>query len=169
MTFTEWINGIIKSEVLCGAYTQKVLEAQSKRQIIDICLDANGIEWLPKMDAMGNALPYSVILKEFKRYINGNYVASYTNEKGNGYDSSLYCCFSDGDRIDINTTLACLLGCSNVSVHIRENDFVHLYADRNCDMEVVCPASSRCIVTCWDGAKVKVKGEGDVIMERGTV
>ncbi len=153
MVFEDWINDIIGKGILCEGYTDKLTQSHSKLQVMRIVLDANGISWLPEMDSKGYPLPYDTILREFKNYINGNYVAEFYNERGNGYTSALYCCFSDSNEIDVNTTLAVFLGCSNVTLSIAENHIAHIYLDKNCDVNVVCPETSKVIIDYWDGAK----------------
>lgn len=155
MTFNEWIQEIIGSGLLCGEYTSKVDDAKSKKRLMDIVLDANGVSWLCEMDAKGMPLPYETILREFKGYINARYIAEYKNEKGNGYSSALYCCFSDSSDINIETTLTTVLGCK-ADVWVGANDFVKIYADKNCQLMIHCPETSRCIVEYWKGAKVEV-------------
>lgn len=154
MRFQEWINEIISSGLLCGAYTAKVDEAKSKARLMDLCLDANGASWLCEMDAKGMPLPYDTILNEFKPYLNGRYVGKFYNKSGKlGYTSSIYCCFSDYDSIDIQTTLTTFLGCKS-EIWVSGNDFVRIYADKNCELVVYCPPTSRCIVEYWNGAKI---------------
>lgn len=58
MRFSEWINKIIESGLLCEAYTDKVEEAKSKKRLMDIVLDSNGQSYLCEMQAKGMALPY---------------------------------------------------------------------------------------------------------------
>lgn len=162
MQFKEWINEIIKTGILCGNYTDKVNGALSKKRLMDVCLDANGASWLPELQAKGFGLPYETILTEFKGYINGRYVAEYKNEKGHGYASTLYCCHHEDDKIEINTTLTTLLGC-RTKIFIKENDFVRLYVDKNCELVITCPQSSRCIVEYWKGAKIEVLGNHEKV------
>ena len=167
MTFEEWINKVIKSGNLCSGYSSKVTSSKSKLQIVRIVLDANGVSYLPEMDAKGFPLPYDTILREFKNYINGNYTAQFSNDKGHGYSSSIYCCYSGGDEISVNSTLSTYLGCSNVTLKINENDFVHLYIDKNCDLSIDCPESSKCLVDYWEGAKINTsKSKGDIILNK---
>lgn len=154
MSFNEWIKKVIETGNLCGGYTDKVHEAKSKKKLMDVCLDSNGASWLPEMQAKGMPLPYETILKEFGSYINGRYKAEFKNEKGHGYTSSIYCCYAE-DECLIDTTLTTML-CCNTDVYIRENDFVKIYADKNCELHISCPDSSRCIVEYWEGAKIVV-------------
>ena len=165
MTFEEWINAVISSGQLCSSYTDKVASAKSKLQIMRIVLDANGVNYLQEMQEKGMGLPYETILREFKNYINDNYIAEYRNERGGGYTSTIYCCYSDGNRIDVVTTLATFLGCSNVELHIAENNFAHIYLDKNCDVSIHCPISARCIVDYWDGAIVRCSDKNVILVK----
>lgn len=167
MTFEEWINKVIQSGNLCSGYSNKVSSSKSKLQIVRIVLDTNGVSYLPEMDGKGFPLPYDTILREFKNYINGNYIAQFSNDKGHGYSSSIYCCYSEGNEIHVNSTLSTYLGCSNVTLKINENDFVHLYIDKNCDLSIDCPESSKCLVDYWEGAKINTsKSKGDIILNK---
>lgn len=154
MDFKTWINKVIESGNLCGEYKDKVDDAKSKKQILDIVLDANGSSFLQEMQAKGMPLPYETINNEFRSYINGRYKAEFKNDKGNGYSSSLYCCYAE-DELLIDTTLTTMLGC-NTDVYIRNNDFVKIYADKNCELHISCPPSSTCIVEYWEGAHIIV-------------
>lgn len=155
MKFNEWIQEIIGNGLLCGDYTTKVDDAKSKARLMDIVLDANGVSWLPEMDSKGMPLPYETILRDFKSYINGRYIGHFYNKSGKlGYTSTLYCCFDESD-IEINTTLTTILGCT-CDVWIGKNDFVKIYADKNCKLMIHCHETSRCIVEYWDGAIIEV-------------
>lgn len=148
MVFEDWIKKIIDSGNLCEGYTEKVSEAESNRKLMDIVLDANGISYLCEMQKKGIPLPYEIINTRFGAYINGRYKAQFANDKGNGYTSSLYCATTEDVVID--TTIACLLGCT-CKVSIPPNAFVRLYCDKNCDLIIDCPASSKLIVDYWQG------------------
>lgn len=162
MDFKEWINNVIETGNLCGGYTDKVYEARSKKQLFDIVLDANGSSYMCEMQVKGFPLPYETIHREFGHYINGRYKGEFKNEKGNGYTSSLYCCYAE-DELLIDTTLTTMLGC-NTDVYVRPNDFVRIYADQNCEIHISCPSSSKCIIDYWDGAKIFVhKGSVELI------
>lgn len=162
MDFNEWLCKVRDCGLLCETYADKVDEAKSKRQLMNVVLDSNGVSYLCEMDSKGLALPYEVILKSFSSYVNGRYVSEHKNDKGNGYTSCIYCCYSDSDTIEINTTLTTLLGCS-ANVYIKDNDFVKIYADKNCDLRIFCPSSSRCIIEYWRGARIEVMDNYDKV------
>lgn len=162
MDFNMWLNSVIKSGNLCNEYKDKAVSAKSKMELIRLCFDANGASYLQEMQSKGFELPYEVICSKFGSYINGKYIAEYVNEKGNGYTASLYCCFSDSDHIDIQTTITSILGCKTL-IRVRENDFVRIFVDKNCELTIDCPLSSRCLVEYWKGAKIEVNGNYDKV------
>lgn len=159
MKFKEWLDRIIDAGLLCGAYQSKTLDAKSKKHLMDIILDSNGASYLCEMQAKGFELPYETILKEFGKYINGKYIAEYKNDKGNGYTSSVYCCYSDNNGIHIHTTSTTILGCKT-NVFIKPFDFVQIYADKKSKLEIHCPDTSRVKIDYWDGAII-TNGNGN--------
>lgn len=152
MKFEYWIKKVISSGNLCNGYEDKVKRAASRKQLMDLCLDANGINYLCEMQAAGYPLPYETICNEFVHYINGKYVAEYYNDNKHGYTSCLYCCY-DGE-LEVNTTLICLLGCNITNMKIKENAFVKIYCDPNCIVDIDIPNSSRAIIETWGNAQV---------------
>lgn len=155
MDFKSWLNKVIETGNLCNEYKDKALDAKSKASLMQLCLDSNGASYLCEMDAKGLPLSYETITTSFRSYINGRYIAEYKNDKGNGYSSCIYCCFSDSSDINIETTITTILGCE-ADVWVRKNDFVRVYADKNCKLMIHCHETSRCIVEYWDGAIVEV-------------
>ena len=161
MKTTEWIENIIENGALCGNYTDKVNDAKSKLQLFRLCCDSNGANFLMEMQEKGLPLPYETITTDFDSYINGRYVAEYKNEKGNGYDSMLFCCFS-GEKINVDTTLCSVLGYTG-RVVIAKNNFAKIYLDKNCDVQIELQDGARCIVEYWKGAKVEVLNMHDKV------
>lgn len=153
--FKEWLALLKENGLLCDVYCDKVDNAKSKLELVRCCLDANGANFLQEMQSAGFPLPYEVICSVFHSYINGRYIAEFKNERGSGYTSCVYCCYSESDSIEINTTLTTLLGCS-ANVYIKDNDFCKIYADKNCNLRIHCPITSRCIVEYWKGANIVV-------------
>lgn len=160
MTFNEWIEIVTKKGYLCDEYKNKVDQAMSKKQIMDIALDANGSEYLPKLRNVNLSLPYEIICNEFRSYINGKYIAEYKNGRGNGYTSSIYCCYNDNNALLVETTVITLLGCKCL-IRVKENDYVKINADCNCELVIDCPTTSRCVVEYWGNAKIVVLGNYD--------
>ena len=166
MRFKEWITKVISKGLLCAAYTDKVESALSKKKLMDIVLDANGVSWLPQMQAKGISLPYETIINEFGAYINGRYKAEYSKGDRLFYTSCLYCCY--GESIQIDTTATTLLGC-NCEVNITDYDFVKIYIDANCDVRINCPDNARCLVEYWGNPQIKVNAnkKTNVVISKG--
>ena len=158
MTFNEWINKIIDSGYLCMEYTDKVHEAESKRAIIDIVLDNNGSKFLCEMDEHGMPLPYATLLGEFGDYLNGKYNVEFdeTSSGGSKYTSSLWCCY-DEPICRLETTLCTMLGCKT-TVIIPENTVVRIIADKNCELTINIPETSKCKVDYSAGGKINAVG-----------
>ena len=74
MEIRDWLLDLWKMGLLCDEYKNLVCNAASKRQIMDIVLDANGISFLQEMQSEGHALPYEYILEKFGPYLNGRYI-----------------------------------------------------------------------------------------------
>lgn len=155
MKFNDWITDIIHSGLLCSEYTKRVENAMNKKSLMDIVLDANGVSYLLEMQEKGKELPYETILREFKPYLNGRYIGIFKNEKGNGYTSKIYCCYDEKENIITDTTATVLLGCKN-RIIVPEYSLVKIYADNNCDIEIECPKTSKCIVEACDNALIGV-------------
>ena len=156
MKTKDWLHEIMNAGLLCGSYIDKVNDAKSKKQLMDIALDANGSSYLQEMSSKGYGLPYEFICSSFAPYINGRYVAEYRNEKGNGYTSTLYCCFS-GEKINVDTTLCSVLGYTGRIV-VTKNNFAKIYLDKNCDVQIQLQDGAKANVEYWKGAKVEVVG-----------
>lgn len=155
MKFNDWITSVMASGNLCEEYSHKVENAMSKKDLMDIILDANGVSYLLEMQEKGIGLPYEIIHDEFGSYINGRYIGTHKNEKGHGYTSKIYCCYTDSEIITIDTTATILLGCVN-KIKVKENMVAKIYADNNCDIEISCPKSSYITIECSKNALVSI-------------
>lgn len=157
MRVLDWLkNDIVANGLLCEEYIALVNNAKSKKQLFDICADANGVSFLCEMRDKGHGLPYYVIQEEFGNYINGKYIAEY--EKG--YTSAIYC-GSNGD-IEVETTLACFLGCHG-RVYLRPYSVTRICVDCNCYLEVECPANARLTIEYYgEGSTIKVIESPDI-------
>ena len=48
MKTLDWLNNeIIGNGLLCAEYTERVRNAKSKKQLFDVCADANGVSFIP--------------------------------------------------------------------------------------------------------------------------
>lgn len=159
--FEEWIKAIVECDDLCATYYDKVKKSVSNKQLMDIVTDSNGMKFLPEMEAKGIPLPYEVITKRFGSFINGRYIAEHKTDKGRGYTSSIYCCFQG--NINAETTLLTLLGC-DCSVLVKDNHIIQIYCDKNTELEICCPSTSKAIVHYW-GKEPEYSGNVELVKE----
>ena len=150
----EWFALLNKKGLLCENYNCKIMSAHSKKQLMDIVLDANGSSYLPEMSSKGYGLPYELICSSFAPYINGRYVAEYRNDKSHGYTSKLYCCY-DEPEIVVDTTVCTILGYKGTIV-VEKNNYAKIYIDKNCDVKIRLEDYAKANVEYWKGAKVEV-------------
>lgn len=161
MKTTEWLSKIQREGLVCSDYMRRIQSVKSKKQMIDLLLDANGVSFLPEMDAKGHPLPYEWFTSDFKSYINGLYKAEHTSKNGGKYDSKVYCCYTGNNYdIEIDTTITLMLGCT-ADVWIEAHTFVKLYVDKNCSLMLHGHPSARVIVECWGDALIDTDGEFD--------
>jgi hypothetical protein len=89
---------------LCDTYSNKVDNALSKKQQMDIALDSNGVKWMCNATASGWGLTADYLTENYTPFLNGRYVYN-----GNGYTSSMYC---QSDDVNIETTTAAIIECN---------------------------------------------------------
>lgn len=156
MKTLDWIRQeIMANGLLCEEYTERVRNAKSKKQLFEICCDANGARFLPEMRAKGYPLDYDVIHEEFGRYINGQYKPEFESPSGlASYTSAIYCQHNDVKDIVVDTTIACFLACDN-EVWISPFNIARICVDANCHLKIHCPQNASLVVEYW--------GDDDII------
>lgn len=156
MKTIDWLkNEIIGNGLLCAEYAEKVRNAKSKKQLFDICADANGISFIPEMADKGRVLAYETVWEDFGRYINGKYKPVFSTPLGGEYTSAIYCQANDVKDIVVDTTLACFLSCIN-DVWIQQFNVARIVVDENCFLKLHCPANSKCVVEIYGKGEVEV-------------
>lgn len=167
MKTLNWLkNEIMANGLLCSEYAERVRHAKSKKQLFDICADANGVSFLPEMEDKGFPLPYETVWEDFGRYINGKYKPAFSAPLGGEYTSAIYCQAHDVKDIVVDTTLACFLSCIN-EVWIQQFNVARIVVDTKCFLKLHCPANSKCVVEIYgDGEVEVVEGEERVKIRR---
>lgn len=145
-SYVDWINDINHHGLICPKYADKVYKAKSKKQIMDILLDANGVSFIQSIAEKNYIIPYDVITYHFGNYINGKYIANHTT-----YTSCMFVNQNNTD-ITINTTLVALLNCRQSNINIVKNHSTIIYCDKNCILNIECPENSKCKVFVWGNA-----------------
>jgi hypothetical protein len=165
MNYSEWIDDIICQGLLCDEYATKVQQAKSKKQVVDIALDANGVSYLQEMMEKGHALPYDVIRNDFRPYLNGRYVSVHKNgENGREYTGSVY--FEQINDLLVHTTITSLLNCE-CNVIVPKNSIALLYSDGNCTIHVICMENAKCKVYHSGDLRVTSEGSNVKIIKKG--
>lgn len=138
MKTLDWLNNsIISNGLLCDRYISKVRRAKSKKQLFEICCDANGISFLMEMRDKGFPLDYDTIVGEFGNYINGAYKPSYEGRNGYCYTSSIYCNLYRKEDVSIDCTVTAFLNCK-LNVVIPDCAMAKLYVDHNSELDIIC-------------------------------
>lgn len=165
MTIEQWLDNIYATNNMCADYQGLVKKAKSIKQIFELILTSDGLSYLCEVQERGIDLPYSLITDGFKNYINGKLVYEHTIDGEPAFTTTLYCCYNN--PICVNTTGVCLLNC-NSTIEISPFNVAKIYIDRNCDIKVVCPSTSKCIIVRYGDAKINVlEGDGKVKIIKG--
>lgn len=163
MTFKEWLSFVLDKGLICERYLPMVGAARSRKQFMDVVLDANGMAFLCDMRLQGYELPYETIESEFRAYLNGRYIHSKASASGN-YTATMYCGVYVPSEITINTTLTGLFGCHCI-VNVPNNVSCQIYVDSNSDIELHIPPTSKCYMEVWRGGSCVHTGGGDVYIK----
>ena len=167
MTFKEWLNIVLDNGLICERYLPSVGSAQSRKQFMDVVLDANGMAFLCDMREKGYGLPYDVICGEFRAYLNGRYIHTKTKTSGS-YTASMYCRIEDPSEITINTTLTGIFGCS-CSVHVPANTLCQLIIDGASVVNITVGAGGKCYVDLWRGGEVTFDDATSVVVKHKSI
>jgi hypothetical protein len=102
------------------------------------------------MQFKNREMPYEIMRDYFKDYINGQYIASFPNcNNSKTYTGTLYMDITD--RLDVVTNYVTLFNCK-CDVYIPENTVVSMCIDKNCDIKIYCPPSSKCKIDSYGRA-----------------
>lgn len=113
---------------LCGQYKTMWDACRNKKDLIDMALDANGVEFMADSIAFGWGLSKEYLMKEFGDFINGKY----QRNKG-GYKSRMYVGYEED--ITIDSTITLLVGCKG-KVIVPCSMVGNIYICGGCDIDV---------------------------------
>lgn len=104
---------------LCGEYKNKWDNCASKKELMDLVLDSNGVDFLTDAITFGWGCSQEFLLNEFADFINGKY-----QRKKDGYTSELY--VEPYGKIELRSTLTVIAG-GRASVIVPPNFFGRVY------------------------------------------
>lgn len=115
---------------LCAEYSKRWNRALSKKELMDIATDSNGVHFLA--DAMsfgwGGDVNPTYIREEFPEFINGRY------QRRGAYTSRLYCGFHGKARAD--STIMLFIDCQ-CSIEVPRNIFCSIIVAGKSDVTIV--------------------------------
>jgi len=139
---------------LCGEYRSKWDGAGSDRDLMDIALDVNGVEFICEGVTDGWGLTPEYIRNRFGGYVNGRYVRS-----KDGYTSEMLCCFDESEfrqRSTITTIIAC-----NTEVIVPRCCISKIYVCGGSKLTLLCDGICELYVYGRDN-EIKIHGCGRV-------
>lgn len=131
---------------LCDQYRGKWDACKSKRELVDLALDSNGVEFMADSMAFGWGLGKDYLLREFGEWMNGFYIS-----REGGYTSEMYV----GAHGVLNTRSALLLVayCGGLEIIVPEHHVCRIY---------VCGGSKARIECLGDAEVVEYGVDNDV-------
>lgn len=162
MKLKEIIELAVRECDVCDGYRERLKGASTLKDVMDILMDANGIEWLCFQSQFLKLDSRDVLLRLAPAFINGRHVASYVNEKGNGYTTAIFV-GEKGEKardVEVDSTIACFMRMS-AHVYIRKNSFVRIYADKDSAITLHLAKDARCEVNVGGNGIVLIDGKSE--------
>lgn len=137
---------------LCSTYRHKWDAAEDRRQLMDIALDAKGIDFIADTTARETwGLSPEFILGKFGDYVNGKY-----QRDKDGYTSEMYVLFTDD--LTPRSTITLLIGCA-CDVYVGKNSVRQIYVSKGTSIRVHC--DGECVIVKYgEDCSVSVDGLG---------
>ena len=134
---------------VCSEYIDIWNNCKSKRQIMNMCLSAKGIDYVCDSIAKGWGLSPESFCENFEPFMNGRYVRDES-----GYTSKVYCRYMG--RISADTTLMALIDCE-AKIDVPKNNICEIYCVGNCLLDV--RGEGEAVFVCYgDEDSVKISG-----------
>lgn len=155
MEIKHWIEGVSRSGMVCTDYMRKISAVETKEDLFRVLCDSNGGAWLFDMHANGPRyqMPVKDFMEEFKSYINGGRVISYSQ----GYTSKFYCRYSG--EIIADTTLVYILECPEVQITVPADAYPSVILSKGCGATIAMMPGSRLNIETYGDAKYSVSGD----------
>lgn len=105
---------------LCEKYREKWDACASKKQLVDMALDSNGIEFMADAIAFGWGLSKEYLMQEFGEFMNGFY-----RRQEEGYASEMY--IGAHEVLSAESTLLLIGYCDDIEIEIPEHAVCRIY------------------------------------------
>lgn len=136
---------------VCGEWGGRWDAAESRGDLMNVALSAQGVEYIAAATAQGWGLSQEYFKREFASYINGLW-----QRKADGYTSELY--VGHSGAVEQRSTLTLMLGC-HCTFHVPKKGVAQLYLCGGSDVTVV--NDGYCAVYVYgDGNTFRTEGRG---------
>lgn len=105
---------------LCGEYKGKWDSCITKKELVDMALDSNGVEFMADSMAFEWGLSKEYLQREFEEYMNGLYQRS-----GNGYTSEMY--VGAHGIMKLKSTITLIAYCDGLEIDVPEHFIGKVY------------------------------------------
>lgn len=105
---------------LCDEYKDKWDKCSTKRDLVKMALDSNGIEFMADSIAFGWGMSKEYLLKEFGEFMNGLFIC----DEG-GYTSEMF--VGAHGVVKSRSTLMLVAYCDDLEIIVPENTFCRIY------------------------------------------
>ena len=135
-----------KSRNLCEKYSEMWDNCKSKKQLIDLATDSNGIPYVCESIVEGWGVTPEFISENFKTFINGRYVSQH-----NGYTSAMYVERFFVEPVVVKTTNLVVIACEGV-IEVPENTVCNIFI---VESDVVIRGTGVCYVKTYGDNTIK--------------
>lgn len=127
---------------ICEGLAREWDSCSNKKQLMDVALCVQGIDYLAYAISAGWGISPSEIQSKFGSFNNGRYV--YRSPKG--YSTTMYCGFSG--KVLVETTALLLIDC-DIELDIPSWHICEIYATGSCNIRL--KGKGRCVVIAYGG------------------
>lgn len=143
-----------KGRGLCGEFSGLWDAAASQKDLADMALRIDGVQFMAEGAANGWGLRPAYIRENFPGYVNGAYMG-----RMKGYTSEMWADYRGGDWIEFRATLALILGC-DMRVRIHAGRVVDLHVSGGSCLDIECEGVAYMSVYGENDIAVKTAGKG---------
>lgn len=143
---------------LCGEYRGIWDSASSARDLVDMALRVDGIQFMAEGIANGWGMSPAYIRSNFGDYINGAYICRH----GRRYTSEIWCDYRGGDWVGFQAVLVLVAYC-DMRIRVPANRVVDLHVTGGSCLDIECHGVAYIAMYGENDVRVKTIGKGRVV------
>lgn len=144
---------------LCDQYRAKWNACKSKRELVDLALDGNGIEFMADSMAFGWGLGKDYLLREYGEWMNGFY-----RSREDGYTSEMY--VGAHGVVNVRSALLLVAYCDDLEIVVSEHNVCRIYVCGGSKVRVECLGDAELVVYGEDNDVTIVEHDGSRLRQR---